>query len=85
VDEPASGLDDAELSALGALLRETCRAHNLTVLLVEHNMQFVMGLADLEVVLDFGVKIAEGTPAEISRNPEVIAVYLGGETPVMSQ
>jgi branched-chain amino acid transport system ATP-binding protein len=86
LDEPASGLDDAELSELGILLRETCRAHNLTVLLVEHNMQFVMGLADLIVVLDFGVKIAEGTPAEISRNPEVIAVYLGGgETPAMSQ
>jgi branched-chain amino acid transport system ATP-binding protein len=85
LDEPASGLDDAELSALGALLRQTCRAHQLTVLLVEHNMPFVMGLAEFIVVLDFGVKIAEGSPAAISRHPDVIAVYLGGEAPVLSQ
>jgi branched-chain amino acid transport system ATP-binding protein len=84
LDEPASGLDKAELDALGTLLRETCRAHKLTVLLVEHHMQFVMGLADCMVVLDFGVKIAEGPPAVVSRHPNVVAVYLGGEAPVAS-
>jgi ABC-type branched-subunit amino acid transport system ATPase component len=77
LDEPASGLADEELTSIGELLRQMCRRHRLTVLIVEHNMPFVMGLADRMVVLDFGVKVAEGPPREISRNPEVIAIYLG--------
>lgn len=80
LDEPASGLDDTELGSLGDLLRATCKTRNLTVLIVEHNMPFVMNLVDSLVVLNFGVKIAEGTPAEISQHDEVIAVYLGAET-----
>lgn len=80
LDEPASGLADEELTSIGELLRQTCHRHQLTVLIVEHNMPFVMALADRMVVLDFGVKIAEGPPREISRNPEVIAVYLGAES-----
>jgi branched-chain amino acid transport system ATP-binding protein len=80
LDEPASGLADEELTSIGELLRQMCRRHQLTVLIVEHNMPFVMGLANRMVVLDFGVKIAEGPPHEISRNPEVIAVYLGAES-----
>jgi branched-chain amino acid transport system ATP-binding protein len=80
LDEPASGLDDEELASVGELLRQTSKNHELTVLIVEHNMPFVMGLADRIVVLDFGVKIAEGPPQEVSRNPDVIAVYLGEES-----
>ena len=76
LDEPAAGLRHMEKQQLAALLRQL-REGGMSVLLVEHDMGFVMNLADRIVVLDFGTKIAEGTPAEIKTNPDVIKAYLG--------
>ncbi len=76
LDEPAAGLRHMEKQRLAALLRQL-RDGGMSVLLVEHDMGFVMDLADRVVVLDFGTKIAEGTPGAIKTNPEVIKAYLG--------
>jgi len=76
LDEPAAGLRHMEKQQLAALLRQL-RDGGMSVLLVEHDMGFVMDLADRVVVLDFGTKIAEGTPQAIKANPEVIKAYLG--------
>ncbi|MBR0869968.1 branched-chain amino acid ABC transporter ATP-binding protein/permease [Bradyrhizobium tropiciagri] len=76
LDEPAAGLRHMEKQRLATLLRQL-RDGGMSVLLVEHDMGFVMDLADRIVVLDFGTKIAEGTPAAIKRNPDVIKAYLG--------
>ncbi|TKW76879.1 MAG: branched-chain amino acid ABC transporter ATP-binding protein/permease [Bradyrhizobium icense] len=76
LDEPAAGLRHMEKQRLAALLRQL-RDGGMSVLLVEHDMGFVMDLADRVVVLDFGTKIAEGTPEAIKANPEVIKAYLG--------
>ncbi|MCC8939493.1 branched-chain amino acid ABC transporter ATP-binding protein/permease [Bradyrhizobium sp. Arg68] len=76
LDEPAAGLRHMEKQRLAALLRQL-RDGGMSVLLVEHDMGFVMDLADRIVVLDFGTKIAEGAPAAIKRNPDVIKAYLG--------
>ncbi len=76
LDEPAAGLRHMEKQQLAALLRQL-REGGMSVLLVEHDMGFVMNLADRIVVLDFGTKIAEGTPSEIKTNPDVIKAYLG--------
>jgi ABC-type branched-subunit amino acid transport system ATPase component/ABC-type branched-subunit amino acid transport system permease subunit len=76
LDEPAAGLRHLEKQHLAALLRQL-RDGGMSVLLVEHDMGFVMDLADRVVVLDFGTKIAEGAPEAIKRNPEVIRAYLG--------
>jgi branched-chain amino acid transport system ATP-binding protein len=78
LDEPASGLTHAEVDALGGLVKALRKRHDLTVLLVEHHMAMVMGISDHVVVLDFGQKIAEGAPTEVSRNPRVVQAYLGG-------
>jgi branched-chain amino acid transport system permease protein len=76
LDEPAAGLRHMEKQRLAALLRQL-RDGGMSVLLVEHDMGFVMDLADRVVVLDFGTKIAEGTPNQIKINPDVIKAYLG--------
>jgi len=78
LDEPAAGMNPAEMADLVTLIR-SLRDEGQTVLLIEHNMQVVMGVCDRLVVLNFGRKIAEGTPAEISGNREVITAYLGEE------
>lgn len=77
LDEPAAGLNHEELESLGALIRDIRDRLKLTVLLVEHHMGLVMGVCDKVVALNFGKKIAEGTPAEVRAHPQVIRAYLG--------
>jgi branched-chain amino acid transport system ATP-binding protein len=77
LDEPASGLNHEEVGAIGELIRALRERLRLTILVVEHHMQLLMSLSDWVVALNFGRRIAEGTPAEVREHPELVRAYLG--------
>jgi ABC-type branched-subunit amino acid transport system ATPase component len=82
LDEPAAGLNPQESEALMRLIRDIRTRFEVTLLLIEHDMRVVMGVCERIAVLDYGLKIAEGSPEQIRRDPRVIEAYLGDAAPV---
>jgi ABC-type branched-subunit amino acid transport system ATPase component len=79
LDEPASGIAQRETEALGGLLRDLKESLDLTLVVIEHDIPMIMGLADRIVAMDAGAVVTSGKPAAVQRNPRVVESYLGGK------
>jgi branched-chain amino acid transport system ATP-binding protein len=79
LDEPAAGMNPRETRLLDELIKKIRKEKNISILLIEHDMRLVMSISDRIIVMDYGKKIAQGSPEEIRNNPVVIKAYLGEE------